>query len=74
MIPTVLLPAFLIGRFWVIPVLVAAWVLMMRDVPGCNGECLWATTGLALINSTVGIGAHRIAVALYRVVRAHVAR
>jgi hypothetical protein len=59
LIPTILLPALIVGRWWVIPALAAAWPLMLVGVRGCSLECYASGALLAALNALFGVVFHR---------------
>ena len=59
MIPTILLPALLIGRWWLIPIAALAWSLWIGD--RCGYWTCWVHAALlAAANAAVGVGFHQV--------------
>lgn len=69
MIPTLLLPALLIGRWWLVPAAAAIWptVLVLTGVGGGFGFALSAGA-LASANVAVAVCAHIVVVRLVHAV------
>jgi hypothetical protein len=59
MIPTVLIPAVVIGRWWLLPVVVVVWPLMVLSVGSCDVACSAVAGGLAAMNAAVGVVVHK---------------
>lgn len=74
MIPTVLLAAVVVGRWWMLPVCAVAWVAILIAVGAVDpalqdaGE-MWLAAGLAAANAAVGVALHRLVVATFRQIR-----
>ena len=59
LIPTVLLPALIIGWWWIIPMAAVVWPFLVGDA--CeNWGCRLAAAGLAAVNATAGVLVHQI--------------
>jgi hypothetical protein len=58
-IPTVLVPAILIGRWWLLPVAVVAWPLMVLSIGSCDLACSAVAGALAAMNTAVGVVVHK---------------
>ncbi len=67
MIPTVLLPALLIGRWWVVPILALGWAVIVGG--DCDASCRVAAAGLAALNALVAVGVHQVVRKLIQRVR-----
>ena len=59
MIPTLLLPALIIGRWWLIPIAAVVWPLLIADT--CTTlDCRLGAAVLAAVNAAVGVGVHQL--------------
>ncbi len=59
MIPIVLLPALIIGGWWVIPIVVVVWPLLIADT--CTTlHCRLTAGALGAANALVGVGVHQL--------------
>lgn len=74
MIPTIILFGLVFGRWWKSALVAAAIVwptlLWVQDVISTPGGAIAAAV-LGVLNSAVGIGAHRLVLGLVRVGRRH---
>ncbi len=69
MIPTLLLPGLVIGRWWLVPIAAVGWpVLLIVDGVGTGNTWAFAVSAGALAAGNVGIavGVHRGAMYLLR--------
>lgn len=58
MIPTVLLPALLIGRWRVVPIAAVAWTIFVGG--DCDASCRVGAAGLGALNALVAVGVHQV--------------
>lgn len=71
MIPTVILAGLLVGRWWAAGVAAVVWPVVLVSTHVMELETgLVAAAALAAANAAVGITLHRLALVLFRAVRA----
>jgi hypothetical protein len=58
-IPTVLVPAVVIGRWWLLPVAAVAWPLLVHTAGPCDLACSAVSGALATMNAAVGVVIHK---------------
>jgi hypothetical protein len=58
-IPTVLLPALIVGRWWLIPIAAIAWSFFVDDLCVDRG-CQLGAAGLAALNASIGVALHQL--------------
>jgi hypothetical protein len=68
-IPTILLPSFVIGRWWVIPLAAVAWTVLLLGAGTIGTGGIPGTAALAAANAAVGVVAHQALLAVLRSVR-----
>jgi hypothetical protein len=61
-IPTVLLPALLIGRWWFLPVASVGWAVVVLVDGSCDLGCSPGAAALGLANAFVGVLVHKAGV------------
>jgi hypothetical protein len=62
-IPTLLLPGLLLGRWWLVPLAAVVWPgLLVATGVGSGAGFLLAAGALAAANMAVGVGVHRVIV------------
>lgn len=67
MIPTLLLPGLILGRWWLVPIAAVAWpALLVADAIGGGWGFAVSAGALAAVNVAVAVAVHRGAVFLVR--------
>jgi hypothetical protein len=59
LIPTILLPALVIGRWWFPPIAAVAWPLFLSATDVCTGFCMLEAAALAAANAVVAVLIHK---------------
>jgi len=60
MIPTVLVPAALVGRWWFIPPVALGWAIVVVGTnAGASAGLFFAAAGMAAANAAVGVVFHK---------------
>jgi hypothetical protein len=59
-IPTILLPSFIIGRWWVIPAATVIWAVVLLLTNTIGAADIPGAAGFAAANATVGVVAHKV--------------
>jgi len=60
LIPTVLIPAVLIGRWFLVPLLAFAWAMLIVIAgDDCGVSCFGVSAGIAAANAAVGVAVHK---------------
>ncbi len=59
MVPTILLPAALVGRWGFVPVAALGWAVLVHFAADCEG-CFPSAFALGLLNAAVGVALHRL--------------
>jgi hypothetical protein len=65
-IPTVLLPSLLIGRWWAVPLAAAVWTALLLATGTIGAEGIPGAAGFAVANAIVGVGVHQAVRSLVR--------
>jgi hypothetical protein len=65
-IPTILLPSFLIGRWWTIPIAAVLWTVLLLATGTIGAADIPVAAGLAAANAAVGVAVHQALRALAR--------
>jgi hypothetical protein len=65
-IPTVLLPTAVVGRWWVVPIAAVAWASILLVDGLCDLGCAAGAAGVAAVNAVVGVLVHKAALWLFR--------
>lgn len=60
MIPTVLIPSLLIGRWWFVAVGAALWPALVGFGGDCAGSCLISAMFLGALNAAFGVAIHQL--------------
>jgi hypothetical protein len=69
-IPTILFPSFIIGRWWIIPLAAVAWTALLLASGTIGASGIPAAAAFAAVNAAVGVGAHQAVLVLFRSSRA----
>jgi hypothetical protein len=59
MIPTILLPSFVIGRWWTIPIAALLWTVLLLATGTIGAADIPASAGFAAANAAVGVAVHQ---------------
>jgi hypothetical protein len=68
-IPTILIPSFLVGRWWTIPVAAILWTVLLLVTSTIGVADIPAAAGFAAANATVGVVVHQALRTLFRQAR-----
>ena len=59
MIPTILLPALVIGRWWTVPAAAVVWVTVLLATGTIGAGAIPAAAAFAAANAVVGVALHQ---------------
>jgi Flp pilus assembly protein protease CpaA len=65
-IPTILLPSVLIGRWWTIPAAAVLWTVLLLATGTIGAADIPLTAGLGAANAAVGVAVHQALRSLVR--------
>jgi Flp pilus assembly protein protease CpaA len=65
-IPTVLLPSFLIGRWWTIPIAALLWTVLLLATGTIGTADIPLAAALGAANAAVGVSVHQALRGLFR--------
>jgi Flp pilus assembly protein protease CpaA len=65
-IPTILLPSFLIGRWWTIPIAAVLWTVLLLATGTIGAADIPLAAGLGAANAAVGVAVHQALRGLFR--------
>jgi hypothetical protein len=65
-IPTILLPSFIIGRWWVIPAAAVIWAILLLATDTIGAADIPGAAAFAAANATVGVVAHKVIIWPFR--------
>jgi Flp pilus assembly protein protease CpaA len=66
-IPTILLPSFVIGRWWTIPIAAALWTVLLFATGTIGAADIPLAAGLGAANAAVGVAVHQVLRSFFRV-------
>jgi len=58
-IPTILLPSFLIGRWWTIPIAAVLWTVLLLATGTIGAEDIPLAAAFGAANAAVGVAVHQ---------------
>jgi Flp pilus assembly protein protease CpaA len=64
-IPTILLPSFLIGRWWTIPIAAVLWTVLLLATGTIGAADIPLAAGLGAANAAVGVVVHQVLRSLF---------
>jgi hypothetical protein len=65
-IPTILLPSILVGRWWTIPAAAVLWTVLLLATGTIGVVDIPLTAGLGAANAAVGVAVHQALRSLFR--------
>jgi Flp pilus assembly protein protease CpaA len=65
-IPTILLPSFLVGRWWTIPIAAVLWTVLLLATGTIGAADIPLAAGLGAANAAVGVAVHQALRSLFR--------
>jgi hypothetical protein len=65
-IPTILLPSFVIGRWWTIPIAALLWTVLLLATGTIGAAEIPASAGFGAANAAVGVAVHQALRVLFR--------
>jgi Flp pilus assembly protein protease CpaA len=65
-IPTILLPSFLVGRWWTIPIAAVLWTVLLLATGTIGAADIPLAAGLGAANAAVGVAVHQTLRSLFR--------
>ena len=74
MIPTLLVPALLVGRWWFVALAAAAWPAVLVLAGDCDHACLPAGALFRAVNAAIGVAMHKLVLAMVRALRSYALR
>jgi hypothetical protein len=69
-IPTILLPSLVIGRWWTIPIAAILWTVLLLATGTIGAADIPLTAGFGAANAAVGVAAHQAVRLVFRQYRA----
>ncbi len=71
MIPTVILPAALVGRWWFVPIAALGWaVLIVATTNNADADLFFGAAAFGAANATAGVAFHKAVALIARELRA----
>jgi hypothetical protein len=65
-IPTILLPSFVIGRWWAIPIASVLWTVLLLATGTIGAADIPVAAGLGAANAAAGVAVHQALRSLFR--------